>query len=849
MDLSNDYQPLDFSSDDENIFDTDIEDSILGLEDNFLEESRTLPQDQVEPENLNISFLTKAATNPLTTLVIEDCLSLPEYPQTLNEGYTYRVNVRGTNAEQAMQIQYGTRQVHPPKNVTSVLLNARGKKHKMRCSGIKHCQYLRNTLRSLEHNKVSEETWNLIQKERAPLDKSDPDIRRRNANSLFLAAQKRFRNGNACSSQGENCALAIKQQKYSDIADVQHSFLTCTQATNETYLGHFRKPLPANDKYDIIYLTSLIDLGVIEPESTEQCGVIESNLCRRIDCGIDHPQGPGKLVHMDCEVTFHVFVPNDLEETPYIHFTSHGTHSHAPPPPNKPPMQILNEVLELVRRISNPDLTLGRFLRNPVLEQFCKQYKKASLAQIHASFATMDRISRLIQKEKLTLYPEGKGLARVEFEFDQRHRNPETAYIQHIYSDRNGIMIICFLQEQAKIFLAQRTFEVDMSFKRILEMNMNEIVFTVWLEEHGKIFTLARVITNTSTRRTYELCFERVFHLLSEHLRKRIRWKHIHGGEEGFEAVVSDMDGKQMAGFGGYLQHIDPQNREWTWHLKKTLVFRGIHFLQSISRAAGNHNEAFFVQERMKSLLTCKSQPEYEELCDLLIANESQPIANWAIHKRHPVIASGLNKHCSLVNHKLFDSLRHHTNAVEQTANKSYAFSVRQYLLPAILGARKIDRRDVDQYFAGNQYGISHTQRGISMLSRYADHMTREKRKRKEIQDELQRNDTDDDDNDILFQASSSGVVRTRSRSPRGSRTPRSRSVSPSRLSSVASDNSRNSGGRSRPLKRQALSINQDLEEQRQRLEIRKMELELEAKELENMEKRIQLERMKAGLR
>jgi hypothetical protein len=47
-------------------------------------------------------------------------------------------------------------------------------------------------------------------------------------------------------------------------------------------------------------------------------------------------------------------------------------------------------------------------------------------------------------------------------------------------------MIICFLQEQAKIFLAQRTFEVDMSFKRILERNMNEIVFAVWLEEHGK---------------------------------------------------------------------------------------------------------------------------------------------------------------------------------------------------------------------------------------------------------------------------------------------------------------------------------------------------------------------------
>ena len=68
------------------------------------------------------------------------------------------------------------------------------------------------------------------------------------------------------------------------------------------------------------------------------------------------------------------------------------------------------------------------------------------------------------------------------------------------------------------------------------------------------------------------------------------------------------------------------------------------------------------------------------------IAHESRSVANWARHKRHPVIASGLNKHCSLINHKLFDRLRHHTNAVEQTANKSYAFGIRQFLLPAVTG-------------------------------------------------------------------------------------------------------------------------------------------------------------------
>ena len=47
------------------------------------------------------------------------------------------------------------------------------------------------------------------------------------------------------------------------------------------------------------------------------------------------------------------------------------------------------------------------------------------------------------------------------------------------------------------------------------------------------------------------------------------------------------------------------------------------------------------------------------------IAHESQSVANWARHKRHPVIALGLNKYCSLINYKLFNRLKHYINAVE----------------------------------------------------------------------------------------------------------------------------------------------------------------------------------------
>ncbi|OCK94119.1 uncharacterized protein K441DRAFT_562628, partial [Cenococcum geophilum 1.58] len=90
-----------------------------------------------------------------------------------------------------------------------------------------------------------------------------------------------------------------------------------------------------------------------------------------------------------------------------------------------------------------------------------------------------------------------------------------------------------------------------------------------------------------------------------------------------------------------------------------------------ILRAAGNYKTAYSVYKRMKALLIYRSQLEYEELYNLLI------IANWVRYKRHLVIALGLNKHCSLINHELFNRLKYYINAVEQTANKLYAFSIR----------------------------------------------------------------------------------------------------------------------------------------------------------------------------
>ena len=63
--------------------------------------------------------------------------------------------------------------------------------------------------------------------------------------------------------------------------------------------------------------------------------------------------------------------------------------------------------------------------------------------------------------------------------------------------------------------------------------------------------------------------------------------------------------------------------------------------------------------------------------------NESEVIQRWALHKRNPVVAAGLNRNCGSIPQADWDELSRTSNAVEQAANKSYAFGKRLPLLIA----------------------------------------------------------------------------------------------------------------------------------------------------------------------
>jgi hypothetical protein len=65
---------------------------------------------------------------------------------------------------------------------------------------------------------------------------------------------------------------------------------------------------------------------------------------------------------------------------------------------------------------------VGTFLRSPLLDQYCRQNNAKTLRDLHISFNNLDRISSIIQKQKITQWPEGRDLAGVVFEYEQRHK-------------------------------------------------------------------------------------------------------------------------------------------------------------------------------------------------------------------------------------------------------------------------------------------------------------------------------------------------------------------------------------------------------------------------------------------
>lgn len=99
------------------------------------------------------------------------------------------------------------------------------------------------------------------------------------------------------------------------------------------------------------------------------------------------------------------------------------------------------------------------------------------------------------------------------------------------------------------MWLDRRSWQVDMSYKRCYQRNLNEIVFATHIEELGKITTFARVYMESKTAQAYRIMFKRLFKLVEHITKRKVRWRYINGDDSGgWEAVTADMDQGQFKG-------------------------------------------------------------------------------------------------------------------------------------------------------------------------------------------------------------------------------------------------------------------------------------------------------------
>ncbi len=98
----------------------------------------------------------------------------------------------------------------------------------------------------------------------------------------------------------------------------------------------------------------------------------------------------------------------------------------------------------------------------------------------------MNQISAMIYKTRLDYWSEERDFKDLVQEYHLNHLEKDYQYIQQIYNKDFNQMIICFFIEQTYFLFFQRTFKMNMIFKRVKMKNMNEVVLVTYVEKMKK---------------------------------------------------------------------------------------------------------------------------------------------------------------------------------------------------------------------------------------------------------------------------------------------------------------------------------------------------------------------------
>ncbi len=92
----------------------------------------------------------------------------------------------------------------------------------------------------------------------------------------------------------------------------------------------------------------------------------------------------------------------------------------------------------------------------------------------------------MIYKTRLDYWFEERDFKDLVQEYHFNHLEKDYQYIQQIYNEDSNQMIICFFIEQTYFLFSQRTFKMNIIFKRVKTKNMNKVILATYVEKMRK---------------------------------------------------------------------------------------------------------------------------------------------------------------------------------------------------------------------------------------------------------------------------------------------------------------------------------------------------------------------------
>ncbi|KAG6254257.1 hypothetical protein E4U47_008303 [Claviceps purpurea] len=649
--------------------------------------------------------------------------TIPEWPKASPGGFAYAVNIHDTSAAAIERpwesVQYQLKRMAPIVDVMSdVLGTVAVRLHKFRCSGIRRCEYLDESLLNPASFPDAGEYWEK-RDVREPLTRRSEQKRLRNVASWAWTIKNDYSSLKACRSSSTGHLPSCRPIIFSNAEQAAgcriqrwvrcHNHAHGNEHQNEQIPSEFDTHLAKLEEI----LTSTNGLYL-----QDRCHVWDSLRSRKKTCDVAHLNGFGNMIIHECPVEMWFIVPmptKNLDPSIFpILINSIGTHSHPPPPPtkismNKPTLQrLFNGLTEARAANGNSQPGLRLWQQSPVFQDFLQDYNIETIAQDDVKRISHIYLAYLIRKHRAIHEPStslrlGSLQSWLMLQSSSRLYHHYTQAVVNIGAD---FLAICFDEVQARLWPGVHTFQMDVSSRNVHGQVQHEVIFGARIEhKNNKLIPLARAYMTSQTALVYKTLFEKLLHFkrLNSISHVSVRWQHIH--QEGVVGVTLPQNAEAVQGLGEYLHSLD-SSLDVEGHIMRCVRYCRADFDRDVDaqciEAGDSDRSAGSMRQKMMSLPDAETPAAYIELCSRLEA-EYPCLKDWVRHKMTRSIACGLCPAMSHLSRSDWNSLSRDTTelaSLHEQSHKEQFFKADGSHISWLQSIKSAEDIDMQQYRA-----------------------------------------------------------------------------------------------------------------------------------------------------